>query len=497
MKLKSKNTSGSNHQHALLSPSSARKWLSCPAALACEIGLPNESGQAAVNGTVMHLVAETVINRVIKGEDIRADTYKGVYALNEGKGPIKALVKPEKGAVLITDDFVSQVNKYVDYCRPIIDAAELIEVESRVNLTRVLHPGVELNGNTLHTFGTADLVALLPSYHKTLNQEFVLDTEDDGTAYTLIVGDLKTGRHKVLAKENKQMMLYALGLLRAYKRLYDITAVRLVIFQPYAGGADEWDTTPEALEQFGKFAQGRALKAIDAFQRGKKGLKPADFRPGNVQCQWCRFSEKCNAKRKVASRAVESDLEDDTQQSAEEALKAVHKFCNDADYMDVWDDVSPADILRLIPDFDGRPAKTVKAKTDPSEISLDQLKAEWDKLPLMRQHIADIEKAMYAALMRGEVVDGLKLVEGRPGSRSWSDEEAVNQFRANHPNGYLLDKTVPVNPTEAEKIIGKEDPELWAELSKLVTRKPGQPYIAAANDKRPAWTPATDNDLAN
>ncbi|WP_143460455.1 DUF2800 domain-containing protein, partial [Klebsiella pneumoniae] len=92
----------------------------------------------------------------------------------------------------------------------------------------------------------------------------------------------------VLAKENKQMMLYALGLLRAYKRLYDITAVRLVIFQPYAGGADEWDTTPEALEQFGKFAQGRALKAIDAFQRGKKGLKPADFRPGNVQCQWCR-----------------------------------------------------------------------------------------------------------------------------------------------------------------------------------------------------------------
>ncbi|EMV0704210.1 DUF2800 domain-containing protein [Salmonella enterica subsp. enterica serovar Typhimurium] len=478
MKLKAK-VENSNHSHALLSPSGSAKWLGCAASLICEYDIPNTSGAAAVNGTCMHLLAETVLNRIIKGEHkITADTYKGVYALNEGKGPIKALVKPEKGAVLITDDFVSQVNKYVDYCRPIIDAAELIEVESRVNLTRVLHPGVELNGNQLQTFGTADLVAVMP----------------DGM---LIVGDLKTGRHKVLAKENKQMMLYALGLLRAYKRLYDITAVRLVIFQPYAGGADEWDTTPEALEQFGKFAQGRALKAIDAFQRGKKGLKPADFRPGNVQCQWCRFSEKCNAKRKVASREVESDLGGDTQQSAEEALKAIHKFCNDADYMDVWDDVSPADILRLIPDFDGRPAKTVKAKTDPSEISLDQLKAEWDKLPLMRQHIADIEKAMYAALMRGEVVDGLKLVEGRPGSRSWSDEEAVNQFRANHPNGYLLDKTVPVNPTEAEKIIGKEDPELWAELSKLVTRKPGQPSIAAANDKRPAWTPATDNDLAN
>ncbi|HIC3850510.1 TPA: DUF2800 domain-containing protein [Salmonella enterica] len=422
MKIRTK-VENSNHEHALLSPSGSAKWLGCAASLICEYDIPNTSGAAAVNGTCMHTLAETVLNRVIKGEDVRADTYKGVYAPNEGKGTIKALVRPEKGAVLITDDFVSQVNKYVDYCRPIIDAAELVEVESRVNLTRVLHPGAELNGNPLQTFGTADLVAVMP----------------DGM---LIVGDLKTGRHKVLAKENKQMMLYALGLLRVYKRLYDITAVRLVIFQPYAGGADEWDTTPEALEQFGKFAQGRALKAIDAFQRGKKGLKPADFRPGNDACQWCRFAEKCNAKRKVASREIESDLADDS-----------------------------------------------------TEMSLDQLKAEYDKLPLMRQHIADIEKAMYAALMRGERVEGLKLVEGRPGNRSWSDEEAVNKFRANHHNGYLLDKIVPVNPTEAEKIIGKEDPELWAELSKLVTRKPSQPSIATADDKRPAWTPATDSDL--
>lgn len=450
MKLKSKNTAGSNQEHALLSPSSAKKWLNCPAALACEFGLPNESGQAAVNGTVMHLVAETVLNRVIKNDyPVSADTYKGCYALNEGKGPIKALEKPEKGAVLITDDFVSQVNKYVDYCRPIIDAAELVEVESRVNLTRVLHPGAELNDEPLQTFGTADLVAVMPDGSIDL-QSFsptgiVSHSEPLLVGNMLIVGDLKTGRHKVLAKENKQIMLYALGLLRVYKRLYDITAVRLVIFQPYAGGADEWDTTPEALEQFGKFAQGRALKAIDAFQRGKKGLKPADFRPSADSCRWCRFAEKCQAKRKVATRDVVDDLADDS----------------------------------------------------PNEMTTEQLKQEYDKLPLMRQHIADIEKAMYTALMRGEQVEGLKLVEGRPGNRSWSDEEAVNQFRAKHHNGYLLDKIVPVNPTEAEKIIGKEDPELWAELSKFVTRKPGQPSIATADDKRPAWTPATDDDLAN
>lgn len=419
MKLKSKNTSGSNQEHALLSPSSAKKWLNCPAALACEFGIPNESGQAAVNGTVMHLVAETVLNRVIKGEDIRADTYKGVYALNEGKGPIKALVKPEKGAVLITDDFVSQVNKYVDYCRPIIDAAELVEVESRVNLTRVLHPGVELNGSPLQTFGTADLVAVIEGF------------TGESSSAMLIVGDLKTGRHKVLAKENKQMMLYALGMLRKLKRVYDITAVRLVIFQPYAGGADEWDTTPEALELFGKFASKAALKAIDAFERGKKGLKPADFRPGNDACQWCRFAEKCNAKRKSASAEAESDLSDDS-----------------------------------------------------TEMTLDQLKAEWDKLPLMRQHIADIEKAMYAALMRGEQVEGLKLVEGRPGNRSWIDPEKIIEA---YGDGVM--KSVLMSPTEAAKVLPEDV------LSMFVTRKPGQPSIATADDKRPAWAPATDSDL--
>lgn len=421
MKLKSKNTSGSNQEHALLSPSSAKKWLNCPAALACEFGILNESGQAAVNGTVMHLVAETVLNRVIKGEDIRADTYKGVYALNEGKGPIKALTKPEKGAVLITDDFVSQVNKYVDYCRPIIDAAELVEVESRVNLTRVLHPGVELNGELLQTFGTSDLVAVMP----------------DGM---LIVGDMKTGRHKVLAKENKQMMLYALGLLRKLKRMYDITAVRLVIFQPYAGGADEWDTTPEALELFGKFASKAALKAIDAFERGKKGLKPADFRPGNGQCQWCRFAESCNAKRKAVSAEAESDLSDDS-----------------------------------------------------TEMTLDQLKTEWDKLPLMRQHIADIEKAVYAALMRGEQVEGLKLVEGRPGNRSWTETGNVDAYMtAIELDRDFLYKEVIMSPTEAEKSVPKD---LWAGFEQFITRKPGQPSIATADDKRPAWTPVSDEDL--
>lgn len=437
-------------EHALLSPSSAKKWLSCPASLACEVGIPNESGAAAVNGTAMHTLSEYALNAIKdghQGQDFDVAKFfapvasERVVVRNDGKGPMVIAADEQPGDVLVTDDFVSQVSKYVNYCAPIMAAAEVVEIESRVSLTRILHPGYKVqvydedgafvydeNGEPyqekLETFGTADFVALLRN--------------PDGT-YTLIVGDLKTGRHKVTAAENKQMMLYALGLLRKYRLSYDIGAVKLFIFQPYAGGADEWDTTPTALEHFAKFASKQALKALDAYQRGKKGLTPADFRPSNDACQWCRFSEKCNAKVKAASHTM--------------------------------DELADVGGLELTPDV---------------------LKAEWDKLPLMRQHIADIEKAMYTHLMAGKPMEGLKLVEGRPGNRAWSDTAAVEKVAGD--DLAKLAKEVLMSPTEAEK--AHKGTELWSKLEPLITRKPGQPSIAAADDKRPAWTPVSGEDLA-
>ena len=382
----------------------------------------------------MHTLSEYALNAIKEGHQGRDfDVVKffapvaseRVVVRNEGKGPMVIAVDEQPGDVLVTGDFVSQVSKYVNYCAPIMAAAEVVEIESRVSLTRILHPGFELNGAKLETFGTADFVALLRN--------------PDGT-YTLIVGDLKTGRHKVTAVENKQEMLYALGLLRKYRLSYDISAVKLFIYQPYAGGADEWDTTPTALEHFAKFASKQALKALDAYQRGKKGLTPADFRPSNDACQWCRFSEPCNAKRRVASNELEADLSDDI------------------------------------------------------EMTPEQLKVEWEKLPLMRQHIADIEKAMYAHLRAGKPMDGLKLVEGRPGNRAWSDTAAVETYVRSNGAGDLMYKQTLLSPTEAEKVL--KGNEYWPVIEQFVTRKPGQPSIAAADDKRPAWAPVSDEDLA-
>lgn len=409
-----KERGGNNDVHALLSPSGAKKWLTCAASLACEKDIPNTSGKAAVTGTACHTIAEVHLNQYIKGTALPLEREVGAYVLDDGKGQIKALIGPMKGAVLITADMIEQVRKYTDYCKAIIDVATYAKLEMRVNLTEVLHPGYE----GVETFGTADLVAV---------QELANTDE-----HMLIIGDLKTGRHRVEAKENKQLMLYALGVYRRLKRRYNITVVRLVIFQPYAGGASEWDISVEGLELFAKFAQKRALLALDAYYRGKKNLKASDFKPSVDGCQWCRFSEQCAARTKTVNSVLAEELEDDF-------------------------------VL---------------------ELTTEQLVVEYEKLPLLRQHIDKVEKAMSAALHSGKKVPGYKLVEGRPGNRAWKDAEKVTERY-----GDKLTKEVLMTPTEAVKVIPEE------ELKDFIARKPGAPCITTADDKRPEWNQVTEEDL--
>uniref|UniRef100_A0AB39AJ36 PD-(D/E)XK nuclease superfamily protein n=1 Tax=Salmonella phage vB_SalP_LDDK01 TaxID=3073996 RepID=A0AB39AJ36_9VIRU len=419
-----KERGGNNDVHALLSPSGAKKWLACSASLACEKDIPNTSGKAAVLGTAMHTLAEIYLNRYIKGTALPLERDVGAYVLEEGKGAVKALIKPMKGAVLITADMIEQVRKYTDYCKAIIDVATYAKLEMRVNLTEVLHPGYE----GVETFGTADLVAV---------QEMANTDE-----HMLIIGDLKTGRHRVEAKENKQLMLYALGVYRRLKRRYNITVVRLVIFQPYAGGASEWDISVEGLELFAKFAQKRALLALDAYFRGKKNLKASDFKPSVDGCQWCRFSEQCSARTKTVNSVLAEELEGD---------------------------FAP-------------------------ELTPEQLVAEYEKLPLLRQHIDKVEKAMAAALHSGKKVPGYKLVEGRPGNRAWKDTDALLETLSHFELGAeMLHKEVLMTPTEAEK--QHKGSELWAALEKHVTRKPGAPCVTTVEDKRPEWKNVTEDDL--
>ncbi|USL86369.1 hypothetical protein CHD5UKE2_044 [Escherichia phage vB_EcoS-CHD5UKE2] len=463
IKPKRKTQSGSNTEHSLLGPSGSKKWMGCPAALVVEKGIPNESGQAAINGTSMHTVSEVVLNRIIAGEKkLSAKTYKGCYVENEGKGPVKAHPKAPKGGVLVNDDMVKQCDAYIDHWRPLLEVAEFVQLEMRADLTRILHPGFEIDGNKVKTFGTADMVMVMK--------------KTDGT-YMLIVGDLKTGRHKVEAKENKQLMLYALGLLRKLQTMYDITTVRLVIFQPYCGGASEWDITVEALEIFAKFASKRAIDALDAYSRGKKGLTRADFRPSVDACQWCRFADQCSARAKAAidtmtpPTATDDDL-------ADEAPKATDREARKA----------------------ARRAKRGKKEEEaPGAMSAAELRKAYEGLDAMRQHIKAIESAVFKAVMAGDGESlGLKMVAGKEGNRKWADEsEVIEVFTKARIKRDVMYKETLLSPTDAEKVLKDEKPKVWAKLCDKITRAPAKPVLAPIDDPRPAWSEATDEDLSN
>lgn len=118
------------------------------------------------------------------------------------------------------------------------------------------------------------------------------------------------------------------------------------------------------------------------------------------------------------------------------------------------------------------------------ELTPEQLVVEYEKLPLLRQHIDKVEKAMAAALHSGKKVPGYKLVEGRPGNRAWKDTEKVAG-----KYGIALMKQVLMTPTEAVKVIPEE------ELKDFITRKPGEPCVATADDKRPEWNQVSEEDL--
>lgn len=462
IKPKRKTQSGSNTEHSLLGPSGAKKWMGCPAALVVEKDIPNESGQAAINGTSMHTVSEVVLNRIIAGEKlITAKTYKGCYVENEGKGPVKAHPKAPKGGVLVSDDMVKQCDAYIDHWRPLLEVAEFVQLEMRADLTRVLHSGFEIDGNRVKTFGTADMVMVMK--------------KTDGT-YMLIVGDLKTGRHKVEAKENKQLMLYALGLLRKLKTMYDITTVRLVIFQPYCGGASEWDISVEAMEIFAKFASKRAIAALEAYARGKKGLTRADFRPSVDACQWCRFADQCSARAKAAidtmtpPTATDEDLGD-------EALKPTDREARKA----------------------ARRAKRGKKEAATGAMTAAELRKAYEGLDAMRQHIKAIESAVFKAVMAGDGESlGLKMVAGKEGIRKWADEsEVIEIFTKARIKRDVMYKETLLSPTDAEKVLKDEKPKVWAKLCDKITRAPAKPVLAPIDDPRPAWSEATDEDLSN
>lgn len=240
--------------HALLSPSSASRWLVCqPSIRAVEAaGLDTESGSAyAVEGTLAHTVAE------------------GLAALRLGLKP-----PPMPDPSEITEEMKAHGEAYADLLEELLPTGGVAMLEQRV------YPGVP------ECSGTADAILVGPR--------------------SLRVVDYKFGRGiGVTAKENPQLMLYGLGALEMFTDVTDAEPVELSIFQPRV--ANPYSTWAISADELRQWRQDVVLPAAEAALAGL-GV----FRPTEKACRFCPLNGQCRiqAEAILARDFIEPPLMD-------------------------------------------------------------------------------------------------------------------------------------------------------------------------------------------
>lgn len=238
-------------QHALLSASSAHRWLHCTGSPLLEKEFPDTTSVYAQKGTLAHELCE------LKLKKYTTVMPKGAYTRAHNK-----IMKSE----LWQNEMEGTSETYLEYVKSIMLACEIapaVLIEKRVDFSRYVPEG----------FGTADCLILAGD--------------------TLHVIDYKHGKGVVVdADYNPQMMLYALGAMDELSLLYRFKSVHMVIVQPRVNNISEFTMSADELRDWGETA---VKPKAEAAMSGN-----GEFEAGD----WCRF---CRAKQQCKTRYESND----------------------------------------------------------------------------------------------------------------------------------------------------------------------------------------------
>lgn len=382
-------------EHALLSPSSAYRWLNCTPAPRLEAELPNKSSVYANEGTLAHHVCE-----------VTAKKYFGKIQDAEYADTITSLKKTP----LWNDEMLNTAETYVEHL-----------AEKAVNFKYAPHVAfevaVDISDYAPESFGRCDCVMF--------GEEM------------LIITDYKHGKGvPVSAKENPQMMLYALGALKLYKPIFgnSIKQIALCVDQPRLDSYESWWCATDELLAWGESIKPKAQAAYAG---------TGDFNAG----EWCRFC-KANGVCKA---------------QANQQISAFDDFAGIVDQ-------SPALLS---------PEETAVLLKKGETLSI------WYEA--LRQNA--LEK-----ILGGCRIPGYKAVEGRS-SRTWTNQdEALEKLQAAGIEHAVIYDSVPKTLAKLEKMLGVAK---FRELvGEFVVKPPGKPTLTTADDKRPEFNGAVA-DFAN
>lgn len=235
-----------DREHALLSASSAHRWLECPPSAVAAEAYTDEGSDFAAEGTIAHEVAEAVASGKYLPE-------------NEARDGI---------ADGVTSEMIDHALAYRDYIQEQTktDQAVLL-LEQRVDFSDWVPEG----------FGTCDCILI----------------EDD----TLTIIDYKYGVGvPVSAENNPQMRLYALGALNDFGIAYDVAKVSMHIYQPRIDNISTETLTTEELLAWAKTVKPIADKAAKG--RGK-------YKAG-AHCKFCPHAGRCRTLTNTCKEYVET-----------------------------------------------------------------------------------------------------------------------------------------------------------------------------------------------
>lgn len=400
----------------LCSPSGAEGWWQCPGRVVMESGFPDSDSEYSADGSARHAVVAKCLT-----DHTPVAGWVGHAVPLDDKGQRRVTYKAE---------WVDEDQDYVDTIRALAQGGDLF-VERQVNFEAF----TQVKGDS---FGTADAGIFVPL--------------DDGT-HEMILADRKTGYHEVPVERNKQLMLYALGLLDEFEMVYAISRVRLIIHQRTAR---EWDCSIEDLLAFGREARSRACTVVNAVEmHGKVDIVEwhgtfLNQSPSEDACRYCKAMATCPSMQRTVQEVVGADFDSLTNP----------EVCDSTPLGVEYDAADLATVMRatgLLEDF----CKAVRAETE-------------------------------RRLLAGTDVPGFKLVLGKAGARAWKDaDEAEKQLKAMRLKIEELYDLKLISPTSAEKLhkAGVIGPRQWPKLQPLIGRSDPKPSVAPVTDKRDAYVP--------
>ncbi len=236
--------------HAILSASSAHRWMHCTPSARLEETFENTTSVFAEEGTFMHELGELKLRKYI--DEIKVTDYK-------------EKLKELKANQFYNSEIDEAVEIYVSFARELIEETKkkckdpIVLLEQRLDFSKYVEKG----------FGTGDLVVVADK--------------------TLHVVDLKGGQGvKVSSEKNPQMMLYALGALQLFDCLYDIHIVRMSICQPRLENISTYEISVKELLDW---AENILKPAAELAWNGE-----GEFCPSEYTCKFCRAKAICKAR---------------------------------------------------------------------------------------------------------------------------------------------------------------------------------------------------------